>query len=193
MRRARYHLRRQFDCCSKNEDFLNGNTTHDAQIDKSSIRCHSRKRICRRGAVCLTGSSHPGLFGPDERIPYAAHQSLNEGTETSCAPPLAVARSNAESSEPLRFYAVLRHVSGASVNHESRVSSSIHFQKHKMLRYRQHGFNPFLPFRTNLDISAEIVCAVKGDALIHGPYMAARPVGSDWRTRRPSKSNQTNC
>ena len=27
--------------------------------------------------------------------------------------------------------------------------------------------------------------AVKGDALIHGPSLAARPVGSDWRTRRP--------
>ena len=27
--------------------------------------------------------------------------------------------------------------------------------------------------------------AVKGDALIHGPYLAAQPVGSEWRTRRP--------
>lgn len=27
--------------------------------------------------------------------------------------------------------------------------------------------------------------AVKGDALIHGPYLAARPVGSDWRTQCP--------
>ncbi len=28
--------------------------------------------------------------------------------------------------------------------------------------------------------------AVKGDALIHGPSLVARPVGSEWRTRRPS-------
>jgi len=27
--------------------------------------------------------------------------------------------------------------------------------------------------------------AVKGDALIHGPSLVARPVGSEWRTRRP--------
>lgn len=67
------------------------------------------------------------------------------------------------------------------------------FQKYKMLRLRQPGFNPYLPVRTNLDISAEIVRAVKGDALIHGPNMAARPVGSDWRTRRPSQVIPTYC
>ena len=27
--------------------------------------------------------------------------------------------------------------------------------------------------------------AVKGDALIHGPYLAAGPVGSEWRTQHP--------
>ncbi len=41
------------------------------------------------------------------------------------------------------------------------------------------------------DISFEVVRAVKGDALIHGPYLAARPVGSDWRTRRPRQLTKT--
>jgi len=76
---------------------------------------------------------------------------------------------------------------------ESRTSLPNLFQKNKMLRFRQGGLNPSWPARTNLDISAEIVRAVKGDALIHGPNMAARPVGSDWRTRCPSQSIHTNC
>ena len=70
---------------------------------------------------------------------------------------------------------------------ENLIPSPNFSQKYKMLRFRQPGFNPSLSARTNLDISAEIVRAVKGDALIHGPNLAARPVGSDWRTRRPSQ------
>jgi hypothetical protein len=31
--------------------------------------------------------------------------------------------------------------------------------------------------------------AVRGDALIHGPYLAAGPVGSEWRTRRPYQAS----
>jgi hypothetical protein len=76
---------------------------------------------------------------------------------------------------------------------ETRTSLSNLFQKNKMLRFRQGGLNPSTSARTNLDISAEIVRAVKGDALIHGPNMAARPVGSDWRNRCPSQLIQTNC
>jgi hypothetical protein len=101
------------------------------------------------------------------------------------------------------------------MNAERQTFSQFLFQKCKMLRFRQSGFNPFLSARSNLDASAEIVRAVldvsaeivhevsdisvenvravKGDALIHGPYLAARPVGSDWRTRRPSQLIQTYC
>jgi hypothetical protein len=35
--------------------------------------------------------------------------------------------------------------------------------------------------------------AVKGEAMIHGPYLAARSVASEWRTRRPSQLIQFNC
>jgi hypothetical protein len=28
----------------------------------------------------------------------------------------------------------------------------------------------------------------KGDVIIHRPYLVAGPVGSDWRTRRPSRT-----
>jgi len=31
-----------------------------------------------------------------------------------------------------------------------------------------------------------LAVAVRADALIHGPCLVARPVGSEWRTRRPS-------
>ena len=94
---------------------------------------------------------------------------------------------------PLHFYAAVPLSSAVPVNLEPRPLSQIFFQKYKMLRYRRLDFNPPPSIRTNLDISAEIVRAVKGDALIHGPNMAARPVGSDWRTRRPSQLIQTYC
>ena len=68
---------------------------------------------------------------------------------------------------------------------ETRTSLSNLFQKNKMLRFRQGGLNPSSSARTNLDISAEIVCAVKGDALIHGPNLVARSVVSERRIHHP--------
>jgi hypothetical protein len=106
---------------------------------------------------------------------------------------VAVPRIDSPNSRPLHFYAPIRPRSVASVNIGPPTPFQFPSQKYKMLLFRQPGYNPLLAFRTNLDISAEIVRAVKGDALIHGPNMAARLVGSDWRTRRPSQLIQTYC
>jgi hypothetical protein len=47
--------------------------------------------------------------------------------------------------------------------------------------------------RINSDFLSRNSLAVKGDALIHGPRLVARSVGSEWRTRRPYQmDNQTN-
>lgn len=39
------------------------------------------------------------------------------------------------------------------------------------------------PVRTSSDLSPGASLALKGEVLIHGPSMVARPVGSEWRTR----------
>ncbi len=50
-----------------------------------------------------------------------------------------------------------------------------------------------LPVRISRDFPLGNPLAVKGDALIHGPSLVARSVGSEWRTRRPHDKNiQTN-
>jgi hypothetical protein len=64
----------------------------------------------------------------------------------------------------------------------------------KVLRFWQKGrsSSPLL-VRINSGFLSGNSLAVKGDALIHGLRMVARPVGSEWRTRRPYQGNiQTN-
>ena len=64
----------------------------------------------------------------------------------------------------------------------------------KVLRFCNKGrsSSPHL-IRINSDFLSRNSLAVKGDALIHGPSLVARPVGSEWRTRRPYQmDNQTN-
>jgi len=56
----------------------------------------------------------------------------------------------------------------------------------KVLRFCQKGrsSSPRLDRISSGFLSGNSL-AVKGDALIHGPSLVARPVGSEWRTRRP--------
>ena len=57
---------------------------------------------------------------------------------------------------------------------------------HKVLRFCKAGHRrPPRLTRINGDLRHGGYRAVEGDALIHGPYLAAGPVGSDWRTQRP--------
>jgi hypothetical protein len=70
------------------------------------------------------------------------------------------------------------------------VRGPILLQQHKVLRTWVTGFhNRVAQVRTSNEHESDFSLAVKGDALIHGPNMAARPVGSDWRTRRPSQGS----
>jgi len=64
----------------------------------------------------------------------------------------------------------------------------------KVLRFWQKGrsSSPRLARISSGFLSGNSLVA-KGDALIHGPCLVARPVGSEWRTRRPSQVTiQTN-
>jgi hypothetical protein len=91
--------------------------------------------------------------------------------------------------------------SGASNRHASAVSRLVcemgdsgdapdrqELLKQKVLRFCQKGrsSSPQLA-RINSGFLSGKPLAAKGDALIHGPCLVARPVGSEWRTRRPYK------
>jgi hypothetical protein len=59
------------------------------------------------------------------------------------------------------------------------------FSIHKVLRFSQAGhFIPSRLFRINRGFSKGNSLAVKGDVLIHGPYLVAQSVGSEWRNHR---------
>ena len=59
-------------------------------------------------------------------------------------------------------------------------------QSNKVLRLCQTGLrSSSRPNRINGDIPIGRPLATKGEAMIHGPHLVARPVGSEWRTRRP--------
>jgi hypothetical protein len=64
----------------------------------------------------------------------------------------------------------------------------------KVLRFCKKGQSSSTQSaRINSDFLSRNSLAVKGDALIHGPRLVARSVGSEWRTRRPYQmDNQTN-
>lgn len=63
--------------------------------------------------------------------------------------------------------------------------SRIHL-KYKVLRIQQKGrFTSTQWVRISSEFHSRNSLAVKGDALNHGPHLVARPVGSEWRTRRP--------
>jgi hypothetical protein len=73
--------------------------------------------------------------------------------------------------------------SGTSAVPMSMIDSSL---TNSMLQI-QRGCQMHAPLLecTNSEVDLQISLAVKGDALIHGPCLVARPVGSEWRTRRP--------
>lgn len=76
---------------------------------------------------------------------------------------------------------------------DERINRSA-FLYQKVLRFWMAGirFSPRLT-RINSDLPLGSSLAVRGDALIHGPSLVARPVGSEWRTRRPYQMDiQTN-
>lgn len=57
---------------------------------------------------------------------------------------------------------------------------------HKVLRLSHTGYGD-VPRREHFNggLFSELSLAVRGEALIHGPSLVARPVGSQWRNRLP--------
>jgi hypothetical protein len=87
--------------------------------------------------------------------------------------------------------------SNQSLSETSRASHSPDhgtFLNHKVLRFCQEGRSSSTRLtRISSDFLSRNSLAAKGDVLIHGPCLVARPVGSEWRTQRPFHvSNQTN-
>lgn len=83
----------------------------------------------------------------------------------------------------------------ASISLVAMAPSGRHRSKwgHEVLRLRVSGHgDPARTSRINRDFLTRISLAVKGDAKIHGPYLVARSVVSDWRNRRPRQSTQFN-
>jgi len=69
--------------------------------------------------------------------------------------------------------------SGDAPDHET-------FLIQKVLRFWQKGqCSSPQPVRISSGFPSGNSLAARGDALIHGPTLVARPVGSEWRTRHP--------
>ena len=133
-------------------------------------RCSGRRP--RAAAFCDSISSSGSLFA---RIPAAFRQPLsNSGA------------SNRHASVLIRSSGEMRD-SGDAPDHRI-------FLIQKVLRFCKKGRSSSpQPSRISSDFLSGNLLAVKGDALIHGPSLVARPVGSEWRTRRPYQmDNQTN-
>jgi hypothetical protein len=65
---------------------------------------------------------------------------------------------------------------------------SLNRQPYQVLRRRRRVLAGLV--RRSVPVAAfllgrSLAIAVRADALIHGPCLVARPVGSEWRTRRP--------
>jgi hypothetical protein len=132
--------------------------------------CRVRRPTPRalRSSIYLNGSSFPG-------IPLALRQSLSNFGAS-----FHLASVQSPSSPRVRGY-------DNAPDHRK-------FLIQKLLRFCQK-WRSSSPQSTRISsgfLSGNSL-AVKGDALIHGPSLVARPVGSEWRTRRPyQESIQTN-
>jgi hypothetical protein len=170
----------------------NTRTTAPLRFDNHSHRCHHPQRRGGWG-VTMTGSvSAARCSGRGRSSGPLGHSILPSGSPIEWA--YGAIRPSLSNSE-----ASLGHVSALSPSarsmrrgNDAPGHSSILNQK--VLRSLQLARRGSLQLsRISSDFLSGISLAVKGDALIHGPRLVARPVGSEWRTRRPSQGNiQTN-
>ena len=72
----------------------------------------------------------------------------------------------------------------------ARTSSRLNIWHHKVLCLPRTGYGD-VPQGEHINGGPffEGSLAAKGEALIHGPSLVARPVGSEWRTRRPHQES----
>jgi hypothetical protein len=129
----------------------------------------------------------------------SAPRSLNETVPASARPCLSPANSYASlvdfNNRDVTGATTWIEIAGPTRCHGSTPPLS-NFLHHKVLRLSHTGFGDATrrehisggPF-------SQGSLSVRGEALIHGPSLVARPVGSEWRTRRPHqediKFNQT--
>ena len=129
-----------------------------------ATRCtnHRATAVALRDSVYSSGSSFVG-------IPTALRQPLSN-FEASARHASVLSRSVSE-----------MRASGDAPDHQI-------FLIQKVLRFWQKGrsSSPRLVRISSGFLSGNSL-AVKGDALIHGPCLVARSVGSEWRTRLPSQ------
>jgi hypothetical protein len=72
-------------------------------------------------------------------------------------------------------------------------ATALPFQMNKVLQGQWGSVLASPLYCTNSEVALQTSLAVKGDALIHGARLVAPPVGSEWRTRRPSyRTHPTN-
>ena len=106
---------------------------------------------------------------------------LIAGKPTALSQPLSSSGSSNRRASVVSLLACEMGDSGDAPDHQELL-------KQKVLRFCQKGrsSSPQLA-RINSGFLSGKSLAAKGDALIHGPCLVARPVGSEWRTRRPYK------
>ena len=172
----------------------NALATASLLLDNSLDWCHCSNR---KGGLDVTMSNSTVAKRCDGRVPGAGNlRGSNSPTSLAFAKMLA----------PRQFFFLNSRalVRRAAVSNKSTSEAAGDVQSlrrtalfDKVLRFWQKGqrSSPQL-VRISSDLfsgSSLAVMAVKGDALIHGPHLVARPVGSEWRTRRPYQGNiQTN-
>jgi len=105
----------------------------------------------------------------------------------ACRPPLSNTDALIRHASVLRRSADEMRGSGDAPNHQTILIQ-------KVLRFCQGGrSSSFRPARISSGFLSRNSLTAKGDALIHGLSLVARPVGSEWRNHRPHlASSQTN-
>ena len=159
-------------------------TTAALSFDNNLVCCHYRYR---RGGmeVTMRDFTLATRCGGPRSAARVYRDSISSGG-SSFATLIAVLRQSPSSSgTPIRHAAAV----GQSVNEmraRSEAPNDWTFLIQKVLRFWQVGRrSSHRLLRINSDSHFGNSLAVKGDALIHGPCLVARPVGSEWRTRRP--------
>lgn len=170
-------------------------TTASLPFENSLNWCH---RSNRKGGLDVTMSNSTVAKRCDGRVPRA-------GTLRGSNSPISFAFAKMlvpHQFFPLNSRALVRRAAVSNKSTSEAVGDVQPLSRraslfNKVLRIWQKGqrSSPQL-VRISSDLpsgSSLAVMAVKGDALIHGPSLVARPVGSEWRTRRPYQGNiQTN-
>jgi len=167
-------------------------TTASLQFDNSFNWCHCSN--CR-GGLDVTMSNSTVTKRCDGRVPRAGTlRGSNSPTSFAFAKMLAP-----HQFFPLNSRALVRRAAVSNKSTSEAVGDVQSLSRravlfNKVLRFRRKGHcSSPRSVRISSGLPFGSLLAVKGDALIHGPHLVARPVGSEWRTRRPSQEYiQTN-